>query len=537
MAEYLGTVKLGTFYHSSSPLSLPQRPWYSGNYPGSLSSRGNGDTPTFSGNISDWSIGDTASDDSKKLKWVKIKDGNKILLICTINILNNITWDTLNSGGYVDGKKIVIDGQEYLCRLLTGGNYYRDGNNNGYLGGSPTDNEWDRFICNEDNISGLPTPTTNDLDSSITYDDLDGQHNQLWNWWGNRSWCKETYKANSSSRVLRGFDSARYFSYSNSYSTTNVYGWRPVLEVLNSAPLISDSDRDLGNYASALIKSYTVSDSDGDKISIVEKLDNSVIKRLDNQSSSGSYTLGLSSKWSTLNLGKHNITIEATDTKGAKSIRVWTFTKTNSAPGKPQIVNLKNNIRLSEDFNIEFQIASDPEGDTQAVKAQVSDDSNFSNNLKEFKLDKEVTNANSGEKFAIKVSGLEKNTTKYIRVGSTDSGSNTTSWSDSIIVKIGNILEVQTLPSKTQFRPSTLIVKDKTTIDSKATVVVYVCNNALDENPTWEDITEAYKKNEAYEFTNESKIADTWAVAVRYVINANDATGEISIESIGVGVN
>ena len=59
----------------------------------------------------------------------------------------------------------------------------------------------------------------------------------------------------------------------------------------------------------------------------------------------------------------------------------------------------------------------------------------------------------------------------------------------------------------------------------------------MDKTPAWEDITVAYKRNEAYEFINKFKTADTWAVSVRYVINANDATGEISIESIGVGVN
>ncbi|HIG0360377.1 TPA: hypothetical protein ACX96Z_001966 [Clostridium sporogenes] len=536
MAEFLGVVKLGTFYHNNSPLALPQRPWYSGNYPGSLSGRGNGDTSQFSGSMNDWVIGNSSSDDSKKLKWIKIKDGNKTLLICDRVILNYISWDTLNEAGYITGKKITIDGQEYLCRVLSGGDNYRSGSD-AYSGGAPTNNEWDRFIVNEDNISGLPKPTNDDLDSSLDYNDLDRTHNQLWNWWGNHSWCKETYKGNSSYRVYRGSSCARYFNYNNSNYTSGNVGWRPALEVLNTAPLVSDSNRDLGSYASALVKNYTVSDSDGDKISIVEKLDNSVIKRLDNQSSSGNYTLDLSSKWSSLSLGKHNVTIEATDVKGAISTRTWTFTKTNSAPGAPTIENLKDYLRVPESFKVEFKVKSDPEGDPQQIKLQVADNSNFTDNLKEFKLDKEITNVNLGEKFVIEVSGLEKNTTKYIRVGSTDFGSNTTSWSSTVVVKVGNILEVETLPSKVQFKPSTVIVKDKTTVDNKATTVLYVCNNALDEIPKWEDITEAYKKNQAYEFTNESKTADTWAVSVRYVINASDATGEISIESIGVGVN
>ncbi len=47
MAEYLGTIKLGTFYHKGEALALPTRPWYSNKYPGSLSNRGKGDILTF----------------------------------------------------------------------------------------------------------------------------------------------------------------------------------------------------------------------------------------------------------------------------------------------------------------------------------------------------------------------------------------------------------------------------------------------------------------------------------------------------------
>ncbi|HDK7176489.1 TPA: hypothetical protein PTV31_003101 [Clostridium botulinum] len=242
MAEYLGTVKLGTFYHNGEALSLPTKPWKSGAYPEKLSSRGNGDIAKFSGSINDWIIGDTSSDTDKKLQWVKIKTDNKTLLICTINILNAISWDTLNSAGYTDGTKVTIDGNEYLCRLLSGGNYYRKGTDS-YSGGSPIDNEWDRFICNEDNIKGLPIPNAGDLDKAITYDDLDGEHNQLWNWWGNESWCKETTNGNPTGRIVRGGSASNcILTPYNSNNTFSDIGWRPVLEVLESKPETSNSE-------------------------------------------------------------------------------------------------------------------------------------------------------------------------------------------------------------------------------------------------------------------------------------------------------
>ena len=56
------------------------------------------------------------------------------------------------------------------------------------------------------------------------------------------SWCQETYAANAAYRAVRGYTSARIWNY-NSASARYVYlGFRPVLEVLNTDPLISDSD-------------------------------------------------------------------------------------------------------------------------------------------------------------------------------------------------------------------------------------------------------------------------------------------------------
>ena len=70
----------------------------------------------------------------------------------------------MNGQGYVTGKTVTIDGAKYKCRLLTGGSNRR--NNDSYAGGTPTNNEWDRFITREEVISGLPAPVSSDLDTS-----------------------------------------------------------------------------------------------------------------------------------------------------------------------------------------------------------------------------------------------------------------------------------------------------------------------------------------------------------------------------------
>lgn len=227
--EYLGVVQLGSLYLESSPIPLPTRPWMSNSYPGSLSDKGKGNTYESS-SFSKYKLGDTDSKDTHKLKWIKIKDGNKYIYICDRVILNGVSWDELNARGFGTGVNVQIDGQTYKCRTLTGGRNIRPGSGS-YGGGYPTDNEWDRIICNEANIEGLPKPQPYDLiQIDDTYKSFEGEHNQLWHWWGNSSWCQERSEGSSNYHVYRGYNSARIFDYHTSGSRANYLGWRPVLE-------------------------------------------------------------------------------------------------------------------------------------------------------------------------------------------------------------------------------------------------------------------------------------------------------------------
>lgn len=169
MAQYLGTVKLGGFYNNGAALARPTKPWRNDSAPSGASSAGN--IPSMSGSISNYSFGNTPSDDAKKLQWVKIKDGDKTLLICDRVILVNVTWNDLNSAGWIFGKEVTIDGAKYKLRSLTGGSNYRN-TSDAYAGGTPTNNEWDRFITREEVITGLPAPVSSDLDSNLNSTDF-----------------------------------------------------------------------------------------------------------------------------------------------------------------------------------------------------------------------------------------------------------------------------------------------------------------------------------------------------------------------------
>ena len=322
----------------------------------------------MSGSISNYSFGNTPSDDAKKLQWVKIKDGDKTLLICDRVILVNVTWNDLNSAGWIFGKEVTIDGAKYKLRSLTGGSNYRN-TSDAYAGGTPTNNEWDRFITREEVITGLPAPVSSDLDSNLNSTDFSSTHNALWNWAGVYTWCQETYSSNTSYRAYRGYYSARYWNGSNASYSYSIVGFRPVLEILNTDPLISDSDRDLGDKNSNFTITYTVDDADsGDVLTATESLDGQTTKSF---APTRNLVNTISVDVDSLSLGKHTVKVVVSDGQGGTATRTWTFTRTNSAP---TISGSDGNLG---DKNLGFTYAytiDDADGDTLTVVEELNDE-------------------------------------------------------------------------------------------------------------------------------------------------------------------
>ena len=361
----------------------------------------------MSGSMANYTFGDTPSADANKLQWVKIKDGDKTLLICDRVILVSVSWDDLNGQGYVTGKTITIDGTKYKCRLLTGGSNRR--NNDWYAGGTPTNNEWDRFITREEVITGLPAPVSSDLDTNLNTTDHNSAHNQLWHWVGVYSWCQETWAENASSRADRGYFSARLWTYSGATDQYASVGFRPVLEVLNTDPLISDSDRDLGDKNSNFTITYTVDDSDsGDVLTATESIDGQTTKSFaPTRNSVNTITVPVDE----LSLGSHTVKVVVTDGQGGTATRTWTFTRTNAAP---TISGTDTNLG---DKNLGFTYqytVDDADGDTLTVVEALNDETL-----------RTINNAPRGEALNVTVTGeklysLSLNSVNTITITATD---------------------------------------------------------------------------------------------------------------------
>lgn len=539
-------VKLGTLYAGGSKQLRPTLPWRNDSDPGGAGSVGN--IPNYSsGNIE---IRDTDGSDAYKMQWIEVKVGSVTYLVADRVCLVRVSWDTLHSQSLIFGKTITIDGQQYKVRSMTGGSNYRGSDN--YAGGTPTDNEWDRIITNEAGFSGLPTPNSTDLASGPNASQKAGVHNQKWNWYGVYSWCQEAYTSQTGRRAIRGYTSARVWDNRPSSNVYSNYGFRPVLEVLNTAPLISDSDRNLGSFAAPLVRSYSVSEADGDFFSILEKLDGTTIRSLTNQTSGTSYTIDLSSRWGTITKASHTLQVVATDSKGSASTRTWTFTKTGSPPNPPTITNPLNGRRVNDNFYVEFSVGSDPDGNDQTLSVEVANNAAFSSGKQTFTSSLQRFNtgtgqwenvsvavsADAGKTFRIPVSGLTLYTTKYIRVGSIDlAGSNVRVYSGTIAVSTGSTLEFKTKAFKPEgYSPTGSFVIPLMQIASGATAQIRVCNNGYDSSPAWEDMTAEVLAGNPHTFTNTTKAAADWGIVIWVKVTAGTATGEISFSGYGLGV-
>ena len=367
----------------------------------------------MSGSMANYTFGDTPSADANKLQWVKIKDGDKTLLICDRVILVSVSREDLNGQGYVTGKTITIDGTKYKCRLLTGGSNRR--NNDWYAGGTPTNNEWDRFITREEVITGLPAPVSSDLDTILNTTDHNSTHNQLWHWVGVYSWCQETWAENASCRAIRGYSSARFWDYYSSGYRSVFVGFRPVLEVLNTDPLISDSDRNLGDKNQDFTIEYTVNDSDsGDVLTATESIDGRTTKSF---APTRNFKNTITVNVRELSLGPHTVKVVVTDGQGGTATRTWTFNRVNSAP---TISGTDTNLG---DKNIGFTYnytVNDADGDAVTVVEMLNDETL-----------RTINNAPKGEQLSVSITSeklyaLGLNTVNNLVITATDGQGGTT---------------------------------------------------------------------------------------------------------------
>lgn len=100
-------------------------------------------------------------------------------------------------------------------------------------------------------------------------------------------------------------------------------------------------------------------------------------------------------------------------------------------------------------------------------------------------------------------------------------------------INLDTYCEYETVPIIVASRPACIIVGQSISCTGGVDVKVYVTNNALDNNPKWEDMSEAYRKGSVYYFTNRSCSSDKYAIALRFINAKEDADSVITVSGLG----
>ena len=228
MIEYIGTQRLGGLAHAGQVLAPATRPWitdltalcpYEGLQPGNI--------PEFEGDPDwdNWTLTDSPKNYTERLNWHVFQQAGTRYLVADRMLLTRVSWQDLDEAGYVFGADVSIDGKQFLCRLLTGGDAPRD---NPYQGAARP-NEWDSLVGGCD-VRNAPRPNLADSAEPLGPDHLNSTHNGLWNWFGAVSWTAEPVASRTDGRVCRGYHGPTYFYVNTVDHRHEDIGWRPVLE-------------------------------------------------------------------------------------------------------------------------------------------------------------------------------------------------------------------------------------------------------------------------------------------------------------------
>ena len=228
MIEYIGTQRLGGLAHAGQVLAPATRPWitdltalcpYEGLQPGNI--------PEFEGDPDwdNWTLTDSPKNYTERLNWHVFQQAGTQYLVADRMLLTRVSWQDLDEAGYVFGADVSIDGKQFRCRLLTGGDTPRD---NPYQGAARP-NEWDSLVGGCD-VRNAPRPNLADSAEPLGPDHLNSTHNGLWNWFGAVSWTAEPVASRTDGRVCRGYHGPTYFYVNTVDHRHEDIGWRPVLE-------------------------------------------------------------------------------------------------------------------------------------------------------------------------------------------------------------------------------------------------------------------------------------------------------------------
>lgn len=345
--------------------------------------------------------------------------------------------------------------------------------------------------------------------------------NDNWYWWLRTPYASYANRARSV-----GNDGTLYYNYAYYGS----YGVRPACAipsdtkvsdgpnqdgyyeiVYNQTPTISPAGSNLGELNTPLQQTYTIADADGDAFTGTVILDGTQIQTFSGTASL-SLSLSLVSQWSALTLDSHTMVISVTDSASNTTTETYTFTKT--APAVYISGQDADLGRLYEAPTIPYSI-TESEDPVAWIKESIDGS-----------VTKTILAPTVGTEYTFDMSTWSSlangSHTAVIQAQNVNGGQGLRTYT---FTKLYNHLEFKTEADETDAAAEGIICNMAYV---GAGINVKVCNNAYDDAPTWEDMTEDFLAKREHNFTNTTKTGTKWGIQFHVTITKSSTVKDVS---------
>lgn len=294
----------------------------------------------------------------------------------------------------------------------------------------------------------------------------------------------------------------------------------------NTPPRFSKKNGDLGGKDKAFTFTYQVSDAEGDAVTVVEYLDDEVLRSRTNVSKDTDLYITIDAeKLRSLKLNrKYTLRVEAEDAHNGSATMTQTFTRIHLAPSvdieTPALDEKKGTVSIG------FRVSS---SETTKVRTSVYLDGD--------KKIKAYDSVEPGKHYSFKIEGMDfwklsrgKHTIRIVAEddlgGKGEISASFTRTADRLLVKLKTPIETDALASKISVVPNWRLADG-------AVCKIYACNNAFDSAPAWEDVTGSAMAGQAHTFANLKHTSSKYGVDVKIEVRRGSATTDSYVYGIG----
>lgn len=291
---------------------------------------------------------------------------------------------------------------------------------------------------------------------------------------------------------------------------------------IEEPPSIDIQDKDFGKIAKKPTIQYTITKGTG--VTAYEKINGETIRSF-KPSIGEKYDFEITDeKWKELTPNKlTTATLEVEDTYGQTVKRTFTFTKLSDPPALN--IEDKDFGKILSKPIIEYSLTK---GENVTIREKIEDEE-----TRNFK-------ATIGETYQFEISDedwKEFSPNKVIKTtieAENEYGQVTTK--TFTFEKIITRIEIKgKAPTQTDDKVTKVLLRPiLRSMEGVKTVNIYACNNGLDNEPTWEDISENSLLHNVSFLENNDKTSEEWAFNLKIVIEREeDYDGEIILDALG----